>query len=57
MKTTSLAVILSGCGFQDGAEIPEATLTLWSIHRHGANYHCFAPDMYQYDVINHLTIQ
>ena len=50
-----LAVILSGCGHQDGAEIHEATLTLWAIHKNGADYQCFAPDIRQHHVLNHIT--
>ncbi len=49
------AVVLSGCGVYDGAEIHEATLTLLAIARAGATYQCFAPDMKQYHVINHIT--
>lgn len=49
------AVVLSGCGHQDGAEIHEATLTLWAIHKHGADYQCFAPDIRQHHVLNHIT--
>jgi enhancing lycopene biosynthesis protein 2 len=52
-----LAVILSGCGHQDGTEIHEATLTLWAIHKHGADYQCFAPDINQHHVLNHITGQ
>ncbi len=48
-------VILSGCGHQDGAEIHEATLTLWAIHKNGADYQCFAPDIPQQHVLNHIT--
>jgi enhancing lycopene biosynthesis protein 2 len=55
MKNRSIAVILSGCGHLDGAEIHEATLTLWAIHKHGAEYQCYAPDIEQYHVLNHLT--
>ncbi len=51
----SIAVILSGSGHQDGAEIHEATLTLWSIHKNGADYQCYAPDIMQHHVLNHLT--
>jgi enhancing lycopene biosynthesis protein 2 len=50
-----IAVLLSGCGHQDGAEIHEATLTLWAIHSHGADYQCFAPDIGQHHVLNHIT--
>jgi len=49
------AVILSGCGVYDGAEIHEATLTLLAIKKMGADYHIFAPDKEQHHVINHLT--
>ncbi len=51
------AVILSGCGHQDGTEIHEATLTLWAIHKNGADYQCFAPDIPQHHVLNHITGQ
>ncbi|MBN3035762.1 MAG: isoprenoid biosynthesis glyoxalase ElbB [Bacteroidales bacterium] len=51
------AVVLSGCGVFDGAEIHEATLTLWAIKKHGADYQVFAPDIPQHHVINHLTGQ
>ncbi len=57
MPGKEIAVILSGCGHQDGAEIHEATLTLWAIHKHGANYQCFAPDIDQHHVLNHITGQ
>jgi enhancing lycopene biosynthesis protein 2 len=49
------AVILSGCGVYDGAEIHEATLTMLAIMRQGGTYQCFAPDIPQYHVINHLN--
>jgi enhancing lycopene biosynthesis protein 2 len=55
MKRPSLAVILSGCGYLDGAEIHEATMTLWAIHKHGADFQCYAPDIDQHHVVNHLT--
>lgn len=55
MSNPTFAVILSGCGHQDGAEIHESTLTLYAIHRHGADYHCFAPDILQHHVLNHIT--
>ena len=50
-----VAVILSGCGVYDGAEIHESVLTLQSILKHGGSYQCFAPDKPQLHVINHLT--
>lgn len=49
------AVILSGCGVFDGAEIHEATLSLLAIIKQGCSYDIFAPDVQQHHVINHLT--
>lgn len=49
------AVILSGSGVYDGAEIHEATLTLLAIDRSGHQYDIFAPDIMQHHVVNHLT--
>jgi enhancing lycopene biosynthesis protein 2 len=57
MQKKNFAVILSGCGHQDGAEIHEATLTLLAIHKHGAEFHCYAPDVKQHHVLNHITGQ
>ena len=53
----TIAVVLSGCGVYDGAEIHEAVLTLLAIDRRGCASQCFAPDMPQRDVVNHLTGQ
>ena len=50
-----IAVVLAGNGVFDGAEIHEAPLTLLSIARKGAAYQCFAPDINQAHVINHIT--
>lgn len=49
------AVILSGCGVFDGAEIHEAVATLLAISRQGDTYTVFAPDVKQHHVINHIT--
>lgn len=49
------AVVLSGSGVFDGAEIHEATLTLLAIKQQGGSYEIFAPDIDQHHVINHLT--
>ncbi|RWX47510.1 Enhancing lycopene biosynthesis protein 2 [Candidatus Electrothrix marina] len=57
MSKKQIAVILSGCGHQDGAEIHEATFTLWAIHKNGADYRCFAPNIMQHHVLNHITGQ
>jgi len=51
------AVVLSGCGVYDGAEIHEATLSMYAIVKQGATYDVFAPDIQQHHVINHLTGQ
>ncbi|MGW8286890.1 MAG: isoprenoid biosynthesis glyoxalase ElbB [Desulfobulbales bacterium] len=51
------AVILSGCGNKDGAEIHESVMTLWAIHKHGAEFQCFAPDIPQHHVLNFITNQ
>ena len=50
-----VGVLLSGCGFLDGAEIHESVLTLLALDRAGAEIICMAPDMDQFHVINHLT--
>lgn len=52
-----VAVVLSGCGVFDGSEIQEAVLTLLAIESQGATYACFAPNIPQAHVINHLTGQ
>ncbi len=49
------AVVLSGSGVYDGAEIHEATMTLYAIMKHGGTYDIFAPDIDQHHVINHIT--
>ena len=49
-----VAVILAGCGVFDGSEIHETVLTLLALDRLGASYQCFAPDVPQAHVINHL---
>jgi enhancing lycopene biosynthesis protein 2 len=51
----TVAVILSGCGYLDGAEVFEAVLSLLALERRGASYQCFAPDKPQMHVVNHLT--
>ncbi|WPN47067.1 isoprenoid biosynthesis glyoxalase ElbB [Pseudomonas sp. P8_241] len=52
-----VAVILSGCGVYDGAEIYESVITLLRLDQRGAQVQCFAPDIAQLHVINHLTGQ
>ena len=52
-----VAVILSGCGVFDGAEIHESVLTLLALDRANARVICAAPDMVQSHVVDHLTRQ
>jgi enhancing lycopene biosynthesis protein 2 len=52
-----VAVILSGCGVFDGAEIHESVLTLLALDRANARIICAAPDVPQHHVINHVTRQ
>lgn len=48
------AVVLSGCGVFDGSEIHEAVLTMLAISQQGDSYQCFAPNINQHHVVNHL---
>lgn len=50
-----VAVILSGCGVFDGSEIYESVITLLQLDQAGAQVQCFAPDIEQMHVINHVT--
>ena len=51
----NFAVVLSGCGFFDGAEIHESVLTLLALDTNNHIYQCFAPDIGQMHVVNHLS--
>jgi enhancing lycopene biosynthesis protein 2 len=50
-----IGVLLSGCGYLDGAEIHEATCTLLSLDRRGAQLVAVAPDRPQLHVVDHLA--
>jgi enhancing lycopene biosynthesis protein 2 len=50
-----IGVIFSGSGVYDGTEIQEGVFTLLSIKKVGADAVCFAPDIQQHHVINHIT--
>ncbi|MBF0455978.1 MAG: isoprenoid biosynthesis glyoxalase ElbB [Magnetococcales bacterium] len=50
-----IGVVLSGCGFLDGAEIYESTLTLFFLDQAGADVTIMAPNITQHHVMNHLT--
>jgi len=49
----TVGVVLAGCGHLDGAEIQEATLSLYFLDRAGARVLVFAPDRDQAEVIDH----
>ena len=49
-----VGVVLSGCGFLDGAEIHEAVCTLLSLDRRGAQLVAMAPDVEQLHVVDHV---
>lgn len=55
MSHKTVAVILSGCGVFDGSEIHEAVSTLLALDLANVHYECFAPNMSQTHVVNHLT--
>ena len=55
MENPRFAVVLSGSGVFDGAEIHEATFTMYSIIKNGGSYEIFAPNIEQHHVINHIT--
>src|SRR4029079_10753369 len=49
-----VGVVLAGCGCKDGAEIRESVLALLAIDRAGGEARCFAPDVAQASVVDHL---
>ncbi len=50
-----IGVIFSGSGVFDGTEIQEGVFTLLAIKKVGAESVCFAPNINQHHVINHIT--
>ncbi|NCS62051.1 MAG: isoprenoid biosynthesis glyoxalase ElbB [Rhodoferax sp.] len=54
-QSPKVAVLLSGCGHLDGAEVREAVLALLALDQHGAAFQCIAPNAPQFHVINHVT--
>jgi enhancing lycopene biosynthesis protein 2 len=46
-----IGVILSGCGYLDGAEIHEAVCTLLALDEAGAEGVCMAPDR-EFDLVD-----
>eukprot|EP01095_Lingulamoeba_sp_RSL-Kostka_P001806 TRINITY_DN1260_c1_g1_i1.p1 TRINITY_DN1260_c1_g1~~TRINITY_DN1260_c1_g1_i1.p1 ORF type:complete len:242 (+),score=95.35 TRINITY_DN1260_c1_g1_i1:58-783(+) len=53
--SSKIAVVLSGCGVYDGAEIHESSSTLIHLDRLGIEHQCFAPNKPQHHIINHLN--
>lgn len=50
-----VCVLISGCGFLDGAEVHESVITLLALSRAGADYTVAAPHKKQMHVVNHHT--
>jgi enhancing lycopene biosynthesis protein 2 len=48
----TVGVVLSGCGYLDGAEIHESVCTLLALDKAGATIKCFAPNV-EFDVVDH----
>lgn len=51
----NIGVLLSGSGVYDGSEIHESVFTLLAIDKNGGDSLCFAPDVDQYHVVNHIN--
>lgn len=51
------AVILSGCGYLDGAEIRESVLSLLYLDIQDVEVEIFAPDISQHHVVNHVSCE
>ena len=52
-----ICILISGCGYLDGAEIHESVLTMLSFSQAGATYKIAAPHKAQMHVVNHHTGQ
>lgn len=55
--TKKVAVLLSGCGYLDGAEIREAVLSLLYLDQAGAEVSMFALNEQQHHVVNHASAE
>ena len=55
--TKKVGVVLAGCGYLDGAEIHEATLTLLALDRAGATIINMAPKVDQMHVVDHTKAE
>ncbi|QOD38876.1 isoprenoid biosynthesis glyoxalase ElbB [Candidatus Wolbachia massiliensis] len=54
-KKLKAAVVLSGCGHLDGAEVREAVLSLLVLDQQEGEVKCFAPDINITQVMDHKT--
>jgi len=54
MPSQRVLVVLSGCGYLDGAEVHESVISLLAFDRAGASVQCAAPDKAQMHVVDHL---
>jgi len=50
-----VAVMLSGCGVYDGTEIHEASAVMVNLARNNCEYECFAPNVDQVHVVDHVA--
>ena len=55
MAEKKFAVILSGNGVYDGAEIHESVMSLYAIQLNNCSYEIFAPNIKQHHVVNHIS--
>ncbi|MFO7879634.1 MAG: isoprenoid biosynthesis glyoxalase ElbB [Bacteroidota bacterium] len=55
MDKKKVAVILAGSGVYDGSEIHETSMAMYALAKNEISYQCFAPDIPQAHVINHLN--
>ena len=55
MNKPRIGIVLSGCGFLDGAEIQEAVLTMLAVDKNGGEMIMMAPYTDQYHIIDHST--
>ena len=55
MSKKKVGVVLSGCGYLDGAEIHESVMTLLALDKADVDIVCMAPDRDQANVVDHRT--
>lgn len=55
IMSKKIALILAGSGVYDGSEIHETTMAMYALAKNEIDYMCFAPDIKQAHVINHIT--